>query len=223
MDTPAFHLHMDAAHLPAALLDRMINDGGFHYDDFQHEIEVNGTPVAARHLTKYLYAPATSNEVRSECLKIKKWADECSFVGLIQCEFVMEDIKWKKEVDGDITIPVPFSLATRHLGRHKNDRFKKHEIHLDIDKSSSSIYVINALKQCGFHLLENDRSVTFTIAGHSKEMLKLRDGLNHFLKIYGNQITASLTYEATAFWSLHGVESESLPEILDKVSFLNNF
>lgn len=221
MDKPAFHLHMDAAHLPAPLLDRMINEGGFHYDDFQHEIEVNGESIPARHLTKYLFAPTTSIDVRKECLKIKQWADEFSFVGLIQCEYVMEDIEWQKITEEQTNIQAPFILSTRNLEGKRNDRFKKHEIHLEIDKSSSSAHVINALKRCGFHLLENERCVTFTIAGHSKEMLKLRSALNDFLAVYGNQITAKLTYEATAFWSLHGVESQSLPTILDKISLLN--
>lgn len=217
MAKPTYHLHMDAAHLPAPLMDRMIQEGGFHLDDFPHSLEVNGQKVEARHLTKYLYAPINSQSAKAECLKLKSWADEFSFKGLIQCEYVMEESEWNYVGSFQNKILPPFKITSRPLSKKKGDSFKKHEIHLEINKLFSSSEVVNALRECGLHILENDNTITFTTSGHSKEMLTIRKALKEFLAQHGENITAKLTYEATAFWSLHDVEPETLPLIVDQV------
>ena len=212
-----FHLHLDAARLPGPLLDRLIHEGGFHFDDFPHEITVDGKPVAARHLTKYLYAPTSSHEAKLECQKLKAWAQEYAFQGLIQCEFVMEETEWKKQDEKADLIAVPFKVTSRSLSSKRGDQFKKHEVHLELNKFMSAGNVINALRETGLHILENDSTITFTTSGHSKEMLALRELLKSFLSEHENEFTGKLTYEATAFWSLHDVESETLPMIVDKI------
>ena len=217
MVKPSFHLHLDAAYLPAPLLDRMIEVGGFHLDDFPHELIVKGEAVPARHLTKYLYSPTTAAEAKAECLRLKDWAQEFNFQGLIQCEYVMEETEWKKEQEYQGEVAAPFSLRTRPLSSKRGDQFKKHEIHLEMSKPASSASVINALRECGLAVLENDHTITFTTNGHSKEMLALRRALKRFLKKHDTNITGKLTYEATAFWSLHDIESQHLPQIVDQV------
>lgn len=211
---------MDAAHLPAPLLDRMIQEGGFHLDDFPHKLEVNGEKVEARHLTKYLYAPINSQSAKAECLKLKSWADEYAFKGLIQCEFVMEESEWNQKLESKKAILPPFKITSRPLSKKKGDSFKKHELHLEINKQLSSPEVIDALRDCGLHILENESTISFTTSGHSKEMLALRNALKDFLAQHGDNLTAKLTYEATAFWSLHDVEPETLPTIVDQVMIL---
>jgi hypothetical protein len=212
-----FHLHLDAARLPGPLLDRLIHEGGFHFDDFPHELMVEGKAVAARHLTKYLYAPTSSNEAKLECLKLKAWAQEYAFQGLIQCEFVMEETEWKKQDESSDMLRAPFKISSRSLSSNKGDQFKKHEVHLELDKFLSATNVVNALRETGLYILENDSNITFTTSGHSKEMLALRGVLKSFLNEHASKFTGKLTYEATAFWSLHDVESETLPMIIDKI------
>lgn len=191
----------------------MLLEGGFHLDDFPHELKLEGKSVPARHLTKYLYAPVTSHEVKAECLKLKAWADESGFKGLIQCEYVMEETEWSADHKTARELLPPFMILTRSLTRTRGDQFKKHELHLELSKPQSSETLIEALKGCGFHVLENEKAITFTIAGHSKEMLSLREALKSFINEHQTQVTGKLTYEATAFWSLHGIESEDLPTI----------
>lgn len=214
-----FHLHMDAARLPGPLLDRLIHDGGFHFDDFPHELTVAGKAVAARHLTKYLYAPVSSQEAKLECQRLQAWAQEYAFQGLIQCEYVMEETEWKKQDEKSGAIASPFKVIARSLTSKKGDQFKKHEVHLELNKLMSATNVISALRETGLHILENDSTITFTTSGHSKEMLALRDVLKRFLHEHAQEFTGKLTYEATAFWSLHDVESETLPMIVDKIVF----
>lgn len=218
MVTPMYHLHLDAARLPGPLLDRLIHEGGFHFDDFPHELVVDGEPRPARHLTKYLYAPTSSYEAKAECLKLKSWADEYEFQGLIQCEYVMEETEWKKQAERSQPIPTPFTITSRPLSSNKGDQFKKHEVHLELDKFMSSTNVIQALRGTGLHILENDSNITFTISGHSKEMLALRETLKGFLAEHSSEFTGKLTYEATAFWSLHDIESNTLPTIIDQIN-----
>lgn len=208
---------MDAAHLPQLLIDRMIHEGGFHFDDFPHQLEVNGERKEARHLTKYLYAPISSSQAKEECLKLKNWAQEFNFQGLIQCEFVMEESEWHQKKESSKKITPPFQLINRSLSSNKGDQFKKHEIHLEVDKTFSSPTVIQALKQTGLHILENEKTITFTTSGHSKIMLEVRERLKDFLKNHGEDFKAKLIYEATAFYSLHEVESKTLPTIVDRV------
>ena len=219
MITPMYHLHLDAARLPGPLLDRLIHEGGFHFDDFPHELVVDGEPQAARHLTKFLYAPTKSHAAKAECLKLKAWADEYAFQGLIQCEFVMEETEWKKQDEKITPITAPFRVTTRALTSTKGDQFKKHEVHLELNKLMSAPNLIEALRETGLHILENETYITFTISGHSKEMLALRDALKSFLSEHRDEFTGKLTYEATAFWSLHNVESQTLPTILDQIIF----
>jgi hypothetical protein len=219
MVTPMYHLHLDAARLPGPLLDRLIHEGGFHFDDFPHELVVDGEARPARHLTKYLYAPTNSHEAKAECLKLKAWAHEYAFQGLIQCEYVMEETEWKKQAERTLQIPTPFVVTSRPLTSIKGDQFKKHEVHLELNKFMSATNVVDALRGTGLHILENDTTITFTISGHSKEMLALRDALKSFLAEHTAEFTGKLTYEATAFWSLHDVESQTLPTIVDQIIF----
>jgi hypothetical protein len=220
MANPSFHLHLDAALLPAPLMERMIQEGGFHFDDFPHQLIVEGKSYPARHLTKYLYAPISSHEVKAECLKLQSWVKDSSFKGLIQCEYVMEETQWhrKEEVKGAL-LP-PLTITARSLSANRGDRFKKHELHLELDKEKSSERVITALRASGFHILENDSMISFTTCGHSRELLTIRRALKAFMKKHGKEITGKLTYEATAFWSLHGVKPETLPQIVDQVRVL---
>ena len=217
MDTPTFHLHLDAARLPAPLLDRLIHEGGFHFDDFPHQLTVAGVAQEARHLTKYLYAPTTAAMARAECHRLKSWANEFEFQGLIQCEFVMEENHWSKRDEKNVRIPTPFRISTRTLSSKKGDQFKKHELHLELEKFKTATNVISALRETGLHILENDHFITFTISGHSKEMLSVRKTLKSFLNDHKDELTGKMTYEATAFRSLHDLESESLPTIVDRL------
>ena len=198
-------------------MDRMLFEGGFHLDDFPHELKLDGKSVPARHLTKYLYAPVNSHEAKTECLKLRSWAEEFEFKGLIQCEYVMEETEWSSSdtIAGEL-LP-PFRIITRPLTQKKGDQFKKHEVHLELSKVKSSKHVINALKGCGLHVLENETTIAFTTAGPTKEMLTLRKALKTFLVDHDGEITGKFTYEATAFWSLHGIESEGLPAIIDQI------
>lgn len=216
-----FHLHLDAARLPGPLLDRLIHEGGFHFDDFPHQLTVAGVAHDARHLTKYLYAPTTPAMARAECQRLKSWANEYEFKGLIQCEFVMEETQWTKRDEKSVRIPTPFTISTRTLSSKKGDQFKKHEVHLELEKFRTATNVITALRETGLHILENDHSITFTTSGHSKEMLEVRKALKSFLNDHKDELTGKLVYEATAFWSLHGVESQSLPTIVDRLHYLN--
>lgn len=156
-----YHLHLDAARLPGPFLDRLIHEGGFYLDDFPHELVVDGQARPARHLTKYLYAPTNSQQAKSECLRLKAWADEYDFQGLIQCEYVMEETEWKKRDDKYAEIPIPFKVTSRALSSNKGDQFKKHEAHLELNKFMSAANVVNALRGTGLHILENNLTINF--------------------------------------------------------------
>jgi hypothetical protein len=220
MVKPLYHLHLDAAVLPAPLMERMIQEGGFQFDDFPHQLTVEGKSYPARHMTKYLYAPISSQEVKNECLKLQNWVKESAFKGLIQCEYVMEESHWVNTLTADGPLLPPISITTRALSSTSGDRFKKHELHLEVDKKNSSERVIEALKACGFHVLENKTTISFTTCGYSKELLLIRRALKVFMNTYGTEIDAKLIYEATAFWSLHGIESDTLAQIADRVKVL---
>jgi hypothetical protein len=220
MAKPTYHLHLDAAHLPLPLMEKMLHEGGFQMDDFPHQLMVKGRSVPARHMTKFLYAPVTSKEVKAECLRLQQWVNDSGFEGLIQCEYVMEETEWKKKDESQGSLLSPLKIHSRPLSGNKGDNFKKHELHLELNKPQTSPRVINALRNCGFQLLENEENITFTISGHSKEMLTIRKALKKFLKKHEDELTGKLNYEATAFWSLHGIESASLPFIAEQVMVL---
>ncbi len=200
----------------------MILEAGFQWDDFPHQLVIEGESYSARHLTKYLYAPITPNEVKEECLKLKSWVEQSTFKGLIQCEFIMEESHWTGDMDIQEDVPAPFSLNSRMLTSKRGDRFKKHELHFELIKAKCSGRIVRALKQCGFHVLENELEITFTCCGDSRELLKIRAALNEFILQYKEEITGKLTYEATAFWSLHGVRPDTLPAIVDQIKLRSN-
>ena len=220
MVKPLYHLHLDAAHLPSPLLDRMIQEGGFHLDDFPHQLTVEGKSYPARHLTKYLYAPVSSREIKAHCLKLQSWITDSAFKGLIQCEYVIEETQWDGDEEGDSPLLPPLSITARAISCALGERFKEHELHLELDKKKSSQHVIEALKTCGFHILETECFISFTTCGHPRELLTIHRTLKAFMEKHSQNITGKLTYEATAFWSLYGIEPETLPQIADKVIVL---
>ena len=217
---PSYHLHLDAALMPASLMDKMILEAGFQWDDFPHHLESEGKSYSARHLTKYLYSPITPQEVKEECLKLKSWVEASTFKGLIQCEFIMEESQWTGLKVIKEEVPPPFVITSRMLSSKRGDRFKKHELHLELNKSLTSERIIQTLRGCALHILENDVDITFTCCGNPKLLLKIRSLLNAFMEKHSEEITGKLTYEATAFWSLHGVRLETLPQIVDRVKVL---
>ena len=217
---PSYHLHLDAALLPTSLMNKLIHEGGFQLDDFPHQLVIEGESYSARHMTKYLYAPITPVEVKEECLRLKSWVEESTFKGLIQCEFIMEESHWTGLKVIQEEVPPPFFLNSRMLSSKRGDRFKKHELHLELIKSSTSERITQALRGCGMHILENEADITFTCCGDSRELLKVRAMLNSFISEHSGEISGKLTYEATAFWSLHGLRPESLPQIVDRVKVL---
>ena len=217
---PSYHLHLDAALMPSSLMDKMILEAGFQWDDFPHHLESEGKSYSARHLTKYLYSPITPQEVKEECLKLKSWVEASTFKGLIQCEFIMEESHWTGLKVIKEEVPPPFVITSRMLSSKRGDRFKKHELHLELIKSSTSERIIRALSGCGMHILENEVDITFTCCGDSRELLKIRALLNYFMSKHSGEISGKLTYEATAYWSLHGLRPESLPQIVDRVKVL---
>lgn len=217
---PRYHLHLDAAQMPPVLMERLLSEGGFQVDDFPHQLMVNGENYPARHLTRYIYAPTSSVEVQKECRKLQSWIKESQFKGLIQCEFVMEESQWESQASKRGTLLPPLSIRSRPLNPNRGEKFKKHELHLEIEKATTSHRVVEALRNSGFHILENASTISFTCCGHSKDMLGIRRALKKFMTDYSEEITGKLTYEATAFWSLHGIESQTLPQIVDRVMVL---
>lgn len=212
-----YHLHIDAAHLPESLLTWATQEGGFHFDDFPHQFHVNGKDLSARHLTKYITDPATPIEVKTECLQVKAKAIELGLLGFIQAEFIMQEKEWKGEKHNLPTLTPPFKLSMRPLDPHAGEEFKRHELHLELDKNRTADSVVKALQECGFHELDNPENITFTCSGHPKELGLVKERLDLFLEKHEASASGKLVYEATAFWSLHNLGPENLQKIVAKI------
>ena len=91
---------------------------------------------------------------------------------------------------------------------------------IELNKPKSSERVILAFKGCGFHALESETTITFTTCGYFRELLTIRRTLKTFMNKYGAEIDGKLVYEATAFWSLHGIGPDTLAQIADRVMVL---
>lgn len=211
-----YHLHIDAARMPESLLAWALNEGGFHCDDFPHSFHINGEEMNARHLTKYIYEP-NPVEVKAFCQQIKNKAAEADLLGFVQAEFIMDEQEWKGQSLELSKIAPPFSISMRKLDPRKGESFKKHEIHLECEKHFTSPALLDALKGCGFHVLETENYVTFTCSGHPRELTIIRKKISDFLEPFASAIRGKIVHEATAFWSMHGMESAHLPEIVESV------
>jgi hypothetical protein len=201
-----YHIHIDAARMPESLLAWAITEGGFHADDFPHSFHINGQEMNARHLTKYIYHP-NPVEVKAFCQQIKNKALEANLLGFFQAEFIIDEIP---------LIP-PFQIKMRPLDPMRGESFKKHEIHLELEKDFTSKAIISTLLDCGFHVLESESFITFTCSGHPKELTIIFKKLSEFLAPHTEAFRGKIVHEATAFWSIHGMESEHLPKIVESV------
>ena len=223
MLTPRYHIHVDAAHLPSGFSEEALLKHGLFSDNFEHSFEINGVKHPGTHFTRYYFdGEKTAEEMRTECRAIAQEASETGLIGLIQCEFIVEEHTWAGDQESDKSLAPPFMVTMRILNPELGERFKKHELHLEIKKTPSARAVINALLETGLELIQNDRDITFTASGNPRELLLLKKELRKFLEAHGNQFTGKLTYEATAFWSLHGMDARSLPKIIDKVEVLRS-
>jgi hypothetical protein len=170
----------------------------------------------ARHLTKYIYDP-NPIEVKAFCQQIKKKAAEANLLGFVQAEFIMDEIEWTGTTQELSPLNPPFLIKMRPLDPMKGESFKKHEIHLEFEKDFTSKAVIGALLDSGFHILESEKYITFTCSGHPKELTTVFNKLVAFLAPHTGAIRGKIVHEATAFWSMHGMESEHLPNIVESV------
>jgi hypothetical protein len=211
-----YHLHIDAARLPESLMHWATQEAGFHCDDFPHSFHINGEVLNARHLTKYIYDP-NPVEIKNFCQIIKEKAETSDLLGFVQAEFIMDEQEWTGGPQDLSPIETPFKIKMRPLIPEKGENFKKHEIHVELEKKFSSEAVIRALKDCGFHILETENYITFTCSGHPKELTAIRKKIADFLAPYESAIKGKIVHEATAFWSMHGMETNHLPEIVESV------
>lgn len=221
MATPRYHVHIDAAHMPLAFTEKAVSHHGLKFDNFDHSFVINGITHAGTHFTKYVYDEETSSEdIREKCEELSAHARETDFVGLIQCEFIVEELEWNGQEVSTNTVHAPFKVTKRALDLAKGERFKKHELHLEIKKNPPATAIISALLDTGMDMLEGVSDVTFTCNGNPKELMVIKKALKTFLNDNKEHFTGKLTYEATAFWSLHNMEIESLPLIIDSVQLL---
>jgi hypothetical protein len=211
-----YHLHIDAARMPESLLAWATTEGGFHADDFPHSFHINGEEMNARHLTKYIYDP-NPIEVKAFCQQIKNKAAEANLLGFVQAEFIMDEIEWTGVASELAPLTPPFQIKMRPLDPMKGESFKKHEIHVEFEKDFTSKSIISALLDSGFHVLESEKYITFTCSGHPKELTTIFNKLCAFLAPHTDAIRGKIVHEATAFWSMHGMESEHLPSIVESV------
>ncbi len=217
MSKVLYHLHIDAAYIPESLLAWATQEGGFHYDDFPHHFEIDQKRVEARHLTKYIMGPATPADVKSECHYIQEKSLDMNLQGFIQAEYIMDEKEWTGTKTDLPVLNRPFSVTLRPLDPTLGENFKKHELHLELNKAHTSPSIIDALKGCGLHLLENPRDITFTCSGNPKQLSEIKVKIENFLNLYPESVNVKMVYEATAFWSLHNLGPEHLPHIVHQV------
>lgn len=218
MSKVLYHLHIDAAHIPESLLNWATQEAGFHYDDFPHHFQIEGKNVQARHLTKYIMEPATASDVKMECFNIQNKSQDMDLQGFIQAEYIMSELEWDGKKTALAPIPTPFHISMRALNPALGEQFKKHELHLELNKQQTSEAIVAALKGCGFHVLDNPRDVTFTCSGHPKQLTLIKEKLEEFLNSHSQNASGKMVYEATAFWSLHNLGPEHLPHIVHEVN-----
>lgn len=217
MSKVLYHLHIDAAKIPASLIEWATTDGGFHFDDFPHHFEVENELVEARHLTKYITAPATPADVKQECLHIQKISEQHSLQGFIQAEFIMDELEWNGANLALDEVSAPLFVKMRPLNPSLGENFKKHELHLEVNKKHTSETIIKALKGCGLHELDSSKDMTFTCSGHPRELLEIKSKLENFLNTYSKYVRAKMVFEATAFASLHNMRPQQLPAIVESI------
>lgn len=221
MVTPRYHVHIDAAHMPLSLAAKALDVHGIQSDNFDHSFVINGVTHPGSHFTKYVYEDISAEDIREKCEELSLWASESDFVGLIQCEFIVEELEWNGTAELENSIQPPFKVSKRPLDLDKGEKFKKHELHLEIKKASTSKVLIATLIDTDMDMIESATDMTFTCSGNPKELMMIKKALKTFLNEHADHVTGKMTYEATAFWSLHGMEPDSLPMIIDSVQLLH--
>jgi hypothetical protein len=221
MVTPRYHVHIDAAHMPVLFSQKAMDLHGLKADNFDHSFTINGVKHAGSHFTKLFYEEdTTSDNIRMTCEDLVAQANETDFVGLIQCEFIIEELEWNGNEVFEGSTPIPFKIQKRALNVNKGEKFKKHELHLKIKHNPPALAIINALIDTDMNMIEGPNDVTFTCNGNPQELLLIKKQLKTFLNAHSKHFTGRMTYEATAFWSMHGMDESALPMIVDSVQVL---
>ncbi|MGZ3697577.1 MAG: hypothetical protein ACXWP5_05690, partial [Bdellovibrionota bacterium] len=203
----SFHLHIDAAILPAAFEGYARREYGFVDDDFEHQLRVEGeeSPIRARHLTLILKGRGERERAKQIGMDLAELARISGLKGYIQCEFVMSEQSWQNLPIREVRADPGFRIHHRRIRPDWGERFKKHELHLEVAPVGLSPELLHALGATGLSMSMGERAVTFTASGHPNEIRIVRKNLVALLERVGGVRSARLYVEATVFFSLHSI------------------
>jgi hypothetical protein len=213
-----FHIHVDGAIFPVGLETYAKETYGFFNDDFDHRllVDADSARLPARQLT---LKSNQRTEVRRICDDLSSRAKEIGFAGLIQSEYVMNELLLKSRYTEYQHVPFPFYVHMRKVVPENGEEFKSHELHLEMATDAADARLITELARSGLAVAFSPREITFTASGNLNEIRKIQDGILDFLKKSSGFDKAKLIIEATVFHSLHRMRSEDTPLVVDRVEY----
>ena len=88
---------------------------GFFDDDFDHRLVVDTGRLPAKQLTLRVENPHSGKEVRQICEDMSRTAEAEGFAGLIQSEYVMNELLLQSQYTGYQPSPFPFYVHMRKV------------------------------------------------------------------------------------------------------------
>jgi hypothetical protein len=216
----SFHIHLDGAVFPHSLQTYAREKYGFHDDDFDHRLVTDQGRLPGKHLTLKIADRYSAKNVRAICEDMAERAHVEGYAGLIQSEFIMNEVLLESRYTQFRHSPFPFYVHMRKVDPSRGEEFKTHELHLELLTDQADARLITELARSGLSVAFAAREISFTAAGSLNDIRKIQEGMLDFLKRVQGFERAKLVIEATVFHSLHQMVPENTPLVVDRVEYL---
>lgn len=208
-----WHLHIDGTRMNDAFR-AWCEAQGFEWANFAGHPEDFEHFEPAEHLTVKLNSRRTFDELFAATCT----AAEAAFVGYVEGEYISRVIEIPDQPFVDLI--VPFHVERRTL--RAEEQFREGEFHLTFDADHSDARRVEQLLRAGLYGAyekkgDGRRYLVLTMQGYMRDVVRMTEGLETFLREAGGLVRARLKIERAMGFRLFGITTKNLPPIAGNI------
>lgn len=221
-----YHIHSDAFADVSKEFERGARSLGFQDTSFTETAEGVEMFVPVGPKTMFSYFTDDKRDFNQKWRAFCALAKKTGFVGYMEGEYGEPRTIFPSKLH-DPSIQFPFKITRRKIEGGSREPFRETEFHLELDYDASDPVLIQKLVDSGlygalYHESEGYRSLVLTIQGSNREIIPIQAALTEYLFQAGGIEKGKIAKEDVREHAEFNIESERLPEVVDRVEFFHS-